>query len=216
MENLEKLTNFLNRIAQRVNTIRSYSVKDSVGEVISIDSNEINFQGEILAWVDGSYEISLDEGDFSTSGDGEGLILNVSIDTSTNAATSALYVSRNTFVVDIISGGSGFVSGDTLTVPYSILGLQDIGQAEVTLTDQNIDGVIGEPFEKLSGIDISAERGVYIYGSIISIDPSLLPTQEPRQEGVLWVDGRGALRVSGSYASIGDSLDPSDPSLVLM
>jgi hypothetical protein len=197
MENLNRLTNFLNKIAKRSRRNQSYSVKDSVGEVISIDSNEFDFQGEILLRPNGgSYEISLDEVDFSTSGNGEGLVLNL------EAANS-----ENLFIVDIISGGSSFVSGDTLTIPYSALGLQDVGQLVVTLTDQNIDGVIGEPFRKIAGIDISAEEGVYIYGDKISIDLYSLPTQEPRQEGVLWVDERGGLRVSGSYANIGDRID---------
>jgi hypothetical protein len=161
---------------------RSY-IEDATGEVIDITALEAqsNFSSAAI----GDYVLSQNDGQITTNGGGENLILTLRVSE----------LEENLFYIDfenssfgpyngILDLSFGFNDGDSIFIKSIDLGGTDEEEViEIVLQE----GATFQGSERYAGISVDTKTGVIIYGGLI-IDTSTLPTEDPQINGAVWVD----------------------------
>jgi len=154
---------------------RSY-IEDATGEVIDI--NALKAQSNFSSAVIGDYALSQKDGQITTNGNGEGLVLEIVI------SDNGEFLFINLRESSILSGGENFNDGDSIFIKSIDLGGTDEEEViEIVLQE----GATFQGSERYAGISVDPETGVIIYGGLI-IDTSTLPTEDPQVNGAVWMD----------------------------
>jgi len=143
-------------------TYSSSYYQAAIGEIVDLSSASVDYQEPLDASV-GSYILSQENGEITTSGGGTGLIINVSVALDgLQAGDGALAIS-----VRATSGGQGFSVDDVLTInTTSIGGTNEQGIVVFTIIQECLDSETNlESYLMVSGFDgieLSSDKGIFL------------------------------------------------------